>query len=125
MQNGEAHYTIKAIKATTGIRYRTSGWIVSSEDWDGNAYHHQHGIIDSVEITKTKTVGPYVYTTFKLSQEQISKAMIDAGMGEWKSGEIIYLSAIMEVFVVPESVEAEEGAKYKLEGGKLTEVEGN
>lgn len=101
MQKGIISMFFEDKKATTGITYHTVGFIVHPTIAPNrDAVRGPHGnMIDSKfqEIKSVDIAGGKVRTYFVIEKDDVSLAMENAGMGQWQSGQTMYLDSVFEV----------------------------
>ena len=92
-------------KATTGIRWKTVGFTITREkcmsgpkDNGGDPTALDHATINlKPEWMEEKPKGDEIEVTFTMPKAVVNKALINAGFGGIKNGEVIYLHGIHQV----------------------------
>lgn len=108
---GDLEFSVTATLATASIKFYTVGWNVrrdKTKEYGTVTSRNPNGLYTDIrgdtnyvtfdnEITKTgeNVDGTLVTTFFNIDVEKFNKKMINAGMGELKPGDTLYLSAIM------------------------------
>lgn len=103
MKNGVITWETEGKRATTNVYYRTVGWTVHKEkipngDISQSGKPYGKFMMQQIEEIPSKIIGN-VITKFKCSWENnVKVGLIQADKNiDWKNGEKVYLSAIMEV----------------------------
>ncbi|MBP1931823.1 PKD domain-containing protein [Ammoniphilus resinae] len=98
VNNGQIFFSTQSKKASSGIRYRTTGWIVHKARANGNPTSTAHGKMENMQqVSESDGPSGTVITDFLILIDVVSKAMNDAGMESTKDRDTIYLSSIFQI----------------------------
>lgn len=119
MMDGIIYMNMTGKVATSGIRYKTVGWIIHKEKPSKLGEVYTSNIPkayikgDAFEEVRAESHPDGTITTyFEIAKDDVNLAMIQAGMGEWAENQTIYLSSIMVAIRVENGKEVWKSREY-------------
>lgn len=106
MRNGKILFEATSKKASTGTRYRTTGWMVHQAKAYGDPTTIPHGKMLKMTGQDVDNGDGTITTYFTISVSDVNDALRAANMTTIKPGTTIYLSSIFQIVqdgeIIPE-----------------------